>query len=148
MATKLPVNTGGTDAGKKLWDKHQADEYKRVNQYKEGLCFNCFKSKALSATIVDICKKCGEKRGPETVLAYITQKYYGMCFFCGKYDNDINNLNVRLCEHCHLGVAKIIQSYNDRNGMYGSDPFWIKMRKVHGKDWLKLLSWTPKKSGL
>ena len=26
MATKLDVNTGGFDIGKKLWEKHQADE--------------------------------------------------------------------------------------------------------------------------
>lgn len=147
MATKLPVNVG-SEAGDRLWKKHQADEYRRVNEYKEGLCFNCWKNKAVGACIVDICKRCGDKRGGEAVLAFITQKYYGMCFFCGKYDNDINNINVRMCQHCHLGVAKIIQAYNDKNGMYGSDPFWIKMRKTHGKDWLKLLSWTPKKSGL
>ncbi len=41
MADKLDVNTGGTAAGKKIWDMHQADEQKHVNNHKEGFCWNC-----------------------------------------------------------------------------------------------------------
>ena len=147
MATKLPVNVG-SEAGDRIWKKHQADEFKRVNEYKEGVCFNCFKNKALGAGLVDICHTCSEKRGPETVLAFVSQKFYGMCYFCGKYDNEINHLNVRLCQRCNEGVAKIIKSYNDKGGFYGSDPFWLSMRQKHGKDWLHVLGWTPKKREL
>ena len=43
MATKLNVDTGGQDIGKKLWEKHQKDEYTHVNHYKEAICINCFK---------------------------------------------------------------------------------------------------------
>ena len=41
MATKLNVDKGGQDIGKKLWKKHQDDEYTRVNNYKEAICLNC-----------------------------------------------------------------------------------------------------------
>ena len=58
MATKLNVDDGGTDHGKKLWEKHQADEYTRVDHYKEAICINCFKRDASAATIADICGDC------------------------------------------------------------------------------------------
>ena len=45
MADKLDVNTGGTAAGKKIWDMHQADEQKHVNNHKEGFCWNCEKNR-------------------------------------------------------------------------------------------------------
>jgi hypothetical protein len=63
MATKLNVDTGGLDIGKKLWEKHQADEYTRVDNYKEAICINCFKKDATSATVADICGECAGKRG-------------------------------------------------------------------------------------
>ena len=43
MPTELPVDTGGTDYGKKLWEKHQSNEYTHVDNYKEAICINCFK---------------------------------------------------------------------------------------------------------
>ena len=52
MPTELPVDTGGTDYGKKLWDKHQADEFTHVDHYKEAICINCFSKDASAATIV------------------------------------------------------------------------------------------------
>ena len=36
MGTKLNVDTGGLDIGKKLWARHQADEYTHVDNYKEA----------------------------------------------------------------------------------------------------------------
>ena len=51
MATKLNVNTGGEDIGKKLWERHQKDEYTHVDHYKEALCINCFKKDTAAATI-------------------------------------------------------------------------------------------------
>ena len=39
MADKLDVNTGGTAAGDKIWDMHQKDEQKAVNNHKEGYCW-------------------------------------------------------------------------------------------------------------
>ena len=43
MADKLDVNTGGTAAGDKIWEMHQKDEQKAVNNHKEGHCWNCEK---------------------------------------------------------------------------------------------------------
>ena len=135
MATKLNVDDGGTDYGKKLWDKHQSDEYTHVDHYKEAICINCFKRDASAATIADICGDCAGKRGREPLLATITHKMYGLCFFCGKYKFGIEQINARFCNTCHRRIANVTKEYNKKGGQFGADPFWQKMRKKHGKDW-------------
>jgi len=105
MATKLDVNTGGFDIGKKLWEKHQADEFTHVDNYKEAICINCFSKDATAATIADICGECAGKRGREPLLATISQKLYGLCFFCGKYKFQIEQINARFCHGCHRKIA-------------------------------------------
>ena len=135
MATKLNVDTGGQDIGKKLWKKHQENEYTRVDNYKEAICINCFKKDAVAATIMDICGECAGKRGREPLLATITQKMYGLCFFCGKYQFNIEQINARFCRGCHRKIANVTKEYNKKGGPIGSDPFWLSMRKKHGKDW-------------
>ena len=134
MATKLNVDPG-SDIGKKLWDRHQANEYTHVNNYKEAICINCFTKDATSATIADICGECAGKRGREPLLATITQKMYGLCFFCGKYQFNIEQINARFCRGCHRKIANVTKEYNKKGGPLGMDPFWIAMRKKHGKDW-------------
>jgi len=148
MPTKLPVDAR-TDVAKKLWRVHQENEYKRVNEYKEGLCFNCFKYKAVGATIVDMCQKCFYKRGSEAILTQITKEpiMHSLCFFCGKYQDYVIQYNVRLCERCGKVVAKILRRWNEKGGMFGNDPFWLSMERKHGKDW-KLLFFPPKKTDL
>jgi len=139
MPTKLPVDVGPSLRGKKLWAKHQSDEQKAVNEYKEGLCYNCFKNKAVAATLADMCEKCFNKRGTETILAKVVEKFYGMCYFCGEYKFPIVQYNIRLCQRCHQAVAKITSAYNKAGGIYGHDPFWKAMRKKQGKDWRQLM---------
>ena len=134
MATKLNVDPG-SDIGKKLWDRHQANEYTHVNNYKEAICINCFTKDATSATIADICGECAGKRGREPLLATITQKMYGLCFFCGKYQFNIEQINARFFRCCHRKIANVTKEYNKKGGPLGMDPFWIAMRKKHGKDW-------------
>jgi len=148
MPTKLPVDAR-TDVAKKLWSVHQANEYKRVNEYKEGLCFNCFKYKAVGATIVDMCKECFDKRGSEAILTQITKepKMHSLCFFCGKYKDWIVQYNVRLCQRCNKVVSTILRRWNEKGGMFGNDPFWLKMQKKHGHDW-KLIFFGPEKTDL
>ena len=140
MPTELPVDTGGTDYGKKLWDKHQSNEFTRVNSYKEAVCLNCLKTDATSATIADICSECAGKRGREPLLATVSQKMYGLCFFCGHYKFNIEQINGRFCRSCHRRIANVTKEYNKKGGMFKADPFWIKMRKKLGKDWMKLMS--------
>ena len=136
MATKLDVNTGGTKLGDKIWDIHQKNEYTKVNEYKEGMCFNCFKTGIpVGAGVNDICGDCAGKRGRETILVPIKGVYYGMCHFCGKYKFNMEQVNVRLCQRCHQRCSKHIKEYNKKGGQFGADPFWQKMRKKHGKDW-------------
>ncbi len=140
MATKLNVDTGGQDIGKKLWEKHQANEYTHVNEYKEAICINCFKKDASSATLVDICGDCAGKRGREPLLAKVVDKIYGLCFFCGKYKFHLEQINARFCRTCHRRIADVTKEYNKKGGMFGADPFWQKMRKRHGKDWQIIMS--------
>ena len=95
MATELDNNSQANDLTKKLWKDHQANEYTHVDNYKEAICINCFKRDASSATIADICGECAGKRGREPLLATITHKMYGLCFFCGKYKFEIEQINAR-----------------------------------------------------
>ena len=139
MATKLNVDTGGLDVGKKLWERHQKDEYTHVDNYKEAICINCFKKDATSATIVDICGECGGKRGREPLLATIAQKMYGLCFFCGKHKFNVEQINARFCRRCHRKIANVTKAYNKAGGIYGN-PFWTSMRKKNGKDWKEIFT--------
>ena len=139
MATKLDVNVG-SDIGNKLWEKHQADEYTHVDNYKEAICINCFSKDASAATIADICGECAGKRGREPLLATISQKLYGLCFFCGEYKFQIEQINARFCHGCHRKIANVTKEYNKKGGPMGMDPFWLSMRKKHGKDWKQIMS--------
>ena len=80
MPTNLNTNKNANDLTKKLWEKHQADEFTHVDHYKEAVCINCFKKDASSATIADICGDCAGKRGREPLLAKVSEKMYGLCY--------------------------------------------------------------------
>ena len=134
MATKLNVDTGGEYVGKKLWENHQANEYTRVNNYKEGVCLNCLKVDAVSATIVTICGECAGKRGREPLLAKVSDKMYGLCYFCGEHKFHIEEINGRFCHPCHRRIADVTKEYNKKGVLYGN-PFWERMKKKNGKDW-------------
>ena len=140
MATKLNVDDGGLAIGKKLWKTHQDNEYTRVDNYKEAICLNCFKKDAAAATIADICGECAGKRGREPLLATITQKLYGLCFFCGQYKFEIEQINAKFCRGCHRKIANVTKEYNKKGGPMGMDRFWLSMRKKHGKDWKQIMS--------
>ena len=145
MATKLDVNTGNTDLGKKIWDIHQNNEYTKVNNYKEGMCYNCFENNAVAALVLDICGDCAGKRGRETILVPIKQVYYGMCYFCGDYKFNLEQINGRLCTKCHKRCATHIKEYNKKGGQFGADPFWKSVKRRHGQDW-KLIMNDPSQS--
>ena len=137
--TKLNVDTGGEQVGKKLWERHQKDEYTHVDNYKEAICINCFKKDAAAATVMDICGECAGKRGREPLLAKVTDKMYGLCYFCGEYKFHIEQINARLCHKCHRRVANVTKEYNKKGGMFYADPFWIRMRQKLGNDWKSLM---------
>ena len=140
MATKLDTNADANDLTKKLWEKHQSDEFTKVDNYKEAVCINCFKRDASLATIVDICGDCAGKRGREPLLAKIKDNYYGYCFFCNKYKFHVEQINARFCNSCHRRIANNLKDFNKKGGMYGAYPFWQKMKKRHGKDWQIIMS--------
>jgi hypothetical protein len=134
MATKLNVNTGGDDIGKKLWDRHQKNEFTRVNHYKEAVCLNCLKKDVAAATIATICGDCAGKRGREALLTTVSYKHYGLCLFCGLHKFALEEINARFCMSCHRKIADVTKKYNTSGGMMGNDPFWKHLRKKYGKD--------------
>ena len=136
LADKLDVNTGGTAAGKKIWDMHQADEQKHVNNHKEGFCWNCEKKKAVSATMFNVCAHCRRNRGPEFTLVTLADKGWDLCMFCGKYSWDIKQINARLCYSCHGRIRERLRDFRRAGGTTKVDPFWKKMRRNLGKDYL------------
>ena len=139
MATSLNNNSGDNDFTKKLWKNHQADEYTHVDHYKEAICINCFKRDVAAATIATICGDCAGKRGREPLLAKMSDKMYGLCYFCGEHKFHIEEINARFCRSCHRKIANVTKAYNKKGGMFGADPFWIKMKKKLGKDWSILM---------
>jgi len=139
MPTKLPVYGENNTATKKLWEVHQKNEYTRVNNYKEGLCYDCFSNRAVGATIVDVCTKCMEKRGTETILAVVKMNHYGLCLFCDSYQFSVFQINVRICQKCFYRIRNIIHNLK-KIGTDKKDPFWQKMRKKQGKDYNILFS--------
>lgn len=147
MATRLNVNTGGEDAGKKLWKKHQSNEFTKVTNYKEAVCLNCLKKDVALATIAVICQDCAGKRGREALLAVISTKYYGLCLFCGKHKFNLEEINARFCMPCHRRIANVTRDYNKKGGQMGTDPFWQHLRKKHGKDYKEIFNqgWLKRK---
>ena len=79
------------------------------------------------------------KKGREPLLAKVCDKYYGLCFFCSKYKFNIEQVNGRFCNTCHTRIAKVTKEYNKKGGFMKTDPFWISMRKKHGKDWKNIM---------
>ena len=63
-----------------------------------------------------------------------------LCFFCGKYKFEIEQINARFCRKCHRRIANVTKEYNKKGGPVGMDPFWLAMRKKHGKDWKIIMS--------
>ena len=78
LPTELDTNKNANDHTKKLWEKHQENEYTRVNAYKEALCFGCLSNKASNATVSDICGDCAGKKGREALMAVVKVKHYGL----------------------------------------------------------------------
>jgi hypothetical protein len=136
MADKLNVNTGGTAAGNKIWDMHQKDEQKRVNNHKEGFCWKCEKKKSVAATVFQTCQHCRRNRGNEFLLVAIADKGWDICFFCSRYTWDIKQFNARLCHECHLEVRATLKAFRKAGGTTKVDPFWKSMRRKGGKDFL------------
>ena len=141
MAEKIKIDSGASKIGSKIVDIHQKNEYTKVNNYKEGMCFGCFGNGIpVGAGVNDICGDCAGKKGRETILVPIKEVVYGMCHFCGVYKHGMEQVNVRLCEKCHRKVANVMKSYNAKGGMFEVDPFWKNMRRKHGKDWQIIMS--------
>jgi hypothetical protein len=140
MPTELNTNANANDMTKKLWEVHQKDEYTRVSNYKEAVCLGCLKKDVAAATIADICEDCASKKGREPLLATVTTKLYGLCFFCAHYKFGIEQVNGRFCKTCHDRIARVTKEYNKKGGMMYTDPYWIAMRKKHGKDWKQIMS--------
>jgi hypothetical protein len=140
LPTELDTNKNANEHTKKLWKKHQDNEYTRVNEYKEALCFGCLSNKASNATVSDICGDCAGKKGREALLTVVKVKHYGLCYFCNTYKFGLEQINIRLCFNCHRRVANVTKEYNKKGGILGTDPFWLSLKKKHGKDWKEIMT--------
>ena len=60
---------------------------------------------------------------------------YGLCFFCGKHKFNIEQINARFCHGCHRKIADVTKDYNKKGGMFGTDTFWLSMKRKHCNDW-------------
>ena len=140
MANKLDVDQGGTFVGKKIVELHDKNEYTRVNNYKEGLCWACFCNKPVGATLVVCCQSCYDTKGPEAILVTAGIKPYGMCYLDGEYGTPIYQVNARFCMSCGANYRRHLKEYNLKGGPIGSDPFWKSMRRKFGKDYAILMS--------
>ncbi len=120
---------------KKLWEKHQNNEYMRTNKYKESVCALCFKKDVCTATIANSCERCAHKMGVEAVLAVIKSAVYDLCLFCGKYDFNILQLNLRLCMRCNRLITNTTRALSKAGGIQNYDPFYLHLKKRLGKDW-------------
>ncbi len=136
MADKLSVNTGGTKIGEKLWENHQKDEQKAVNEHKEGFCWRCEKKKAVAATLFNVCKRCLKGKDNVHTLVTVAEKGWDICMFHGKYDWGIKQINARLCHDCHKKLRRTLHDFRIAGGATKVDPFWQGMRKSQGKDFL------------
>ena len=139
MANDDKIAKGGNDASKKLWKKHQANEYLRVTNDNEAICFGCFTKAACNATLIDICGDCAGKKGREALLAVVAPKYYGLCYICNDYRFNMEQINARFCMPCHRRIADITKAYNKAGGQMAS-PFYKQMRRKHGKDWMLIMA--------
>ena len=140
MPTELNTNENANDMTKKLWERHQGDEFTKVSNYKEAVCLGCMKVDVAAATIADICGDCAGKKGRETILVPIKEIVYGLCHFCGEFKHGLEQINARLCQKCHRRVSNHMKSYNLKGGMLETDPFWKSQRRKHGKDWAHIMS--------
>lgn len=128
-----------TDAGKKLLEARQANEFTNVNKSQEGVCYMCFKKDYVSATIIDVCYRCASKKGMEPILAIVKRFPWGYCYVHGgypvlEYPNNVAQLNVRLCKKCTEHVADQHKNLR-KKGVHKVDPFWLHLRKKEGKDY-------------
>ena len=131
------------EAQKNLLKKHQANEWTKWNKAGEGYCYMCLKRDWVTATIIDVCYRCADKRGPEPILCLIKRMEYGFCFIHGGYSelefrHNLAHLNVRLCKTCNGRVAEWTR-YLTRTGTHNADPFWKHMRRRFGKDYQELM---------
>lgn len=114
----------------------QANEYTKVNHYGESFCWACAKNgDTCIPTLVDCCLKCMKKRGKEGLMATVTNKGYGFCFFCNSYTWTLWQINVRLCRSCNGRVREYLKAFNRAGGMFGVDPFWKWIQKNNQKDY-------------
>ena len=135
---------GFTDGvGKKALDIHQKSEYTRLSKTNEGLCYLCWKKDYVIPTVVDVCWRCAHKKGHEPLLAIVSKKMFGYCFAHGgystmEYENNIAQVNVRICEKCHSRVKQTYRKVKF-DPQVRVDPFWKYVRRKLGQDWRILM---------
>lgn len=135
MPVKLNTNANSNVFTKKLWEKRQSNEYTKINNYSEGMCWGCLSRKEVGATLIDACDDCCARRGADVLLTVVTYRVWGLCMRCGYYKNNIQQINCRLCPSCYNRVSLIHKNLR-RTGTTKHDPVWRSLRKRFGKDFV------------
>lgn len=127
------------DGYRKLWNKHQSNEFTKINKYKEGYCWGCMKIDFVFATLIDVCSKCKRKKDNETKLTNLpfAPGMDGFCSICGFWEWGTGQINVRLCRSCIDRVQEKVRKYV-RTGKAEGHPLFTHLRKKNGKDWKQL----------
>lgn len=121
------------DVAKKEWEESQKNEYTRVDDYQEGLCFCCEKYKDVQAGFLDICFPCFYKCNKKAILNTVRVHPDGLCLMCGRwpkieYKWNLITFNVRHCPECAVKIRK-------RGQAGGPNPVYTMARKQYGKDY-------------
>ncbi len=126
------------DAQRKHITIRQANENISQDRHMEGMCWGCDTKTFVMPTLTDACFKCSYKRGVEKIIAIVSKKSWGYCFFCAKYTYHVAQLNVQLCIKCTRIVRKSHSAFRKGGGMFNVDPFWKYQKQKLGKDWKEL----------
>lgn len=127
------------ESQKKLIDVHQSNEFTKLSKSNEGYCYMCFTKDFVSATIIDVCFDCANKRGMEAILAIVKRLPEAYCFVHGGYSkltlpNNAAQINVRLCKKCTQIVRLRAKFFRQHGGIMGINPFWKYVQRKFGKD--------------
>ncbi len=126
-------------AQKKLIDIHQSNEFTKLSKSNEGYCYMCFKKDFVSATIIEVCFDCANKRGMEAILAIVKRLPEAYCYIHGGYStltlpNNAAQINVRLCKKCTTIVREKAKFFRKSGGIMGLNPFWKYVQRKFGQD--------------
>ena len=141
---KQKVNIAN-DAQKHMYREEEENGYQKINQHSEGRCYDCASTDYVYPILVDYCYSCIGKRGEfqdSSLITMVKEKPELFCMSCSKWRFGGAQLNARVCMKCGYKIRRNLNAYYRGDmgigGGYLSNPFYRKVRKDLGSDWLWL----------